>query len=390
MSRRFSSRVPNQVIANFAETVYTSTQTIQRVVQVEAGLEPKAIVSSINQTAEAIKISAEKLDLTGVVTIKGLEEGTTVIDGKVVTTGQVKSINYNAETHTGTMFNLDTGDLITNRGMIGGFEIKDGGFSTTEQRVYTAFTSTDVDYVSTLLGAYTPGVPNTQADLDKYDINRDGVVDYADYVAVKRIADGLSSATATLTAVLDPSNLNEMLRLSRVGGGYDASTVVGTDSLKSTNLYAIEAVYVGTTSVDDYRTVLTPNRLLMRKEQSLPANNDMDSMDLQRGALTFTNERGSAATRLGREGLSFYSASLIQQIRTGTDTIIGQLADGWTYLHIDYNCHMESTPYVYITLKSQMTTANIVPQNETETGFDAYLYGCEGYTVNFNWLAICQ
>jgi hypothetical protein len=78
-------------------------------------VEKGKVISEINQTAESIKISASKIDLTGLVTISDLETaGKTIVNGSNVTTGIVKSKNY-ASGSAGMKIDLDTG-IIDSKG----------------------------------------------------------------------------------------------------------------------------------------------------------------------------------------------------------------------------------------------------------------------------------
>ena len=68
-----------------SSTTYTDAQGLKT--------NKATIISEINQTAEAISISASKLDLTGLVTIANIgTPGTTVIDGGNITSGLIKGI----------------------------------------------------------------------------------------------------------------------------------------------------------------------------------------------------------------------------------------------------------------------------------------------------------
>lgn len=62
--------------------------------KIETKVDKDGIISSINQTAERIKISASKIDLQGYVTITNLaENGTTTINGSNIKTGVIKSVD---------------------------------------------------------------------------------------------------------------------------------------------------------------------------------------------------------------------------------------------------------------------------------------------------------
>ena len=71
-----------------------SSKIEQTAEKIETKVSKGEIVSSINQSAEAIKIESSKIDLTGYVTISSLSgDGTTNINGANITTGVIKSID---------------------------------------------------------------------------------------------------------------------------------------------------------------------------------------------------------------------------------------------------------------------------------------------------------
>ncbi len=68
----------------------TSSQTYRD--NLNGKVSTNQIISSINQTAESIKINASKIDLSGYVTISNLSgNGTTIINGANISTGVIKS-----------------------------------------------------------------------------------------------------------------------------------------------------------------------------------------------------------------------------------------------------------------------------------------------------------
>jgi len=88
--------------AKNASTGYTDTKTTAT-----------SLVSTINQTAEAIKIAANKLELTGLLTIaNAAASGQSVFNGDNLTTGTIKSNNY-VPGFSGMKITLDSGELIS-------------------------------------------------------------------------------------------------------------------------------------------------------------------------------------------------------------------------------------------------------------------------------------
>lgn len=63
---------------------------------------------SINFTAEDYDVIANNINLTGYVTIKGVEDGTTTINGECIKTGSIQSTNY-VENSAGTQLKLSDG-----------------------------------------------------------------------------------------------------------------------------------------------------------------------------------------------------------------------------------------------------------------------------------------
>lgn len=82
------------------------------------------IISTINQSAEAIQISADKVNLAGYVTISSLAgSGTTTIDGSNIKTGTIDSDRIGAKSITADKISVDSLQSIS--ASIGGFAIND-------------------------------------------------------------------------------------------------------------------------------------------------------------------------------------------------------------------------------------------------------------------------
>lgn len=65
-----------------------------------------SVISTINQSAELITISADKIDLSGYVTISSLSTGSTTINGGCITTGTIDASDV-------SIINLDAGNIVT-------------------------------------------------------------------------------------------------------------------------------------------------------------------------------------------------------------------------------------------------------------------------------------
>lgn len=75
------------------------------------------VVSEINQSSESIKIKAEKLELTGLVTISALKgSGTTEINGDNIKAGTISAINLNGCSMTGCAASFGNNNIILNEG----------------------------------------------------------------------------------------------------------------------------------------------------------------------------------------------------------------------------------------------------------------------------------
>ncbi len=81
------------------EDISTITQKADRIdLEVKRKVGNDEIISSINQSAESVKIRANKIELTGVVTVSDLqEEGSTTINGANIKTGTISSDRLDTE-----------------------------------------------------------------------------------------------------------------------------------------------------------------------------------------------------------------------------------------------------------------------------------------------------
>ena len=69
--------------------------------EISTKVEKNGIISSINQSAESVTINANKINLTGYATFSGLSDGTTVINGGCIKTGQIDAERIKAGTLNG-------------------------------------------------------------------------------------------------------------------------------------------------------------------------------------------------------------------------------------------------------------------------------------------------
>jgi hypothetical protein len=79
--------------------------------QILLRVEKNGVISSINQSAEQVQISASKIDLQGYVTVTDLSgSGTTIINGSNITTGTINSVTVHlSDSSTGYFTKIDTG-----------------------------------------------------------------------------------------------------------------------------------------------------------------------------------------------------------------------------------------------------------------------------------------
>ena len=70
------------------------TEINQNKQEIELKAYKDQIIATINISPEGIKISADRIDISGLVTMSDLEgEGTTIINGANITTGRIESEN---------------------------------------------------------------------------------------------------------------------------------------------------------------------------------------------------------------------------------------------------------------------------------------------------------
>ena len=87
----------------------TSVATTTDVNNATSGkVDKNQIISSINQTAEAVKINANKIELTGEVVANAINGGSTTINGSKITTGTITANQINTKTLTADMITSGT------------------------------------------------------------------------------------------------------------------------------------------------------------------------------------------------------------------------------------------------------------------------------------------
>lgn len=119
-------QVNSDNITSLVSDVEGNTSSIsQNATNIELKVSKDGVISSINQTAETIKIAASKIDLSGYVTVTDLSgSGTTTIDGSNITTGTIAAERLELTGYI-TATDLSTGGSTT----INGSNITTGSIS---------------------------------------------------------------------------------------------------------------------------------------------------------------------------------------------------------------------------------------------------------------------
>lgn len=94
-----SAEITNRTNADSALSARITANANAITTKVSAG----DIASTINQTAQSVLIQASKIDLSGLVTVSSLANGTTTINGGCITTGTISGDRINGGTITGSI-----------------------------------------------------------------------------------------------------------------------------------------------------------------------------------------------------------------------------------------------------------------------------------------------
>ena len=83
----------------WTESQFIQTEnSISAVVNANGNITPASIVAAINEAKSTVKIAADHVDISGLVTIADLKgNGTTVINGSNITTGEIRAVNFIAK-----------------------------------------------------------------------------------------------------------------------------------------------------------------------------------------------------------------------------------------------------------------------------------------------------
>lgn len=182
---------------------------------IEARVEKNNVVSTINQTAEKIKIKASLLELDGLLTISNAAtSGATVINGDNITAGKIKSRYIEFDNAVGKDVNL-TGTITATAGKIGNFKINPSEL-TLDSIYYTKkFTDADLTRVQQII--QNDLVP-TQKDWDELDVNRDGTFTVSDMSIIKSAMLGYMPNPIPMVANVNMGDSYGDIRSSLLGG----------------------------------------------------------------------------------------------------------------------------------------------------------------------------
>lgn len=303
--------VEGAIAANSAAIQVNATNIASKVSQTDYNGD--TIASLINQTSTSVQIQASKVDLQGYVTFSNLStSGQTAINGGNITTNTISadklsitdlnaigatiggfkieansihtngvaitsnatdSVGLSSSTFTrtingtsrsslkfaigsnfgvandGTLYASNgnfTGTITSNNATITGGSLTISGTTTFSASDYS---QTDITAVNNIILHIAEP---TAADYEKYDINRDGIIDIFDLVGIRNMVNGSSSSeSATVTAKIDPNSSNGIFHIWSTGTGESGGTF-GTAGLLSTNTFKAgnysltkEGVYVG-------------------------------------------------------------------------------------------------------------------------------------------------
>ena len=167
------------------------------------------IISKINQSAEKVQINANKISLDG--------KEINLTSGNIV----IKSNNFSV---------TKEGKITSTSGKIGGFDLGQNSFSANISTTYS-FTKNDVDKVSSYISGNTK---LTDAEISKYDVNGDGVVDKVDNLLIQRMYYGYTSSTINGNLEINSKETIRTLVLKDSSGKIQTS--VGLNGIQTPSL----------------------------------------------------------------------------------------------------------------------------------------------------------
>ncbi|WP_166083097.1 phage tail spike protein [Erysipelothrix anatis] len=191
---------------------------------IEARVDKSNVVSTINQTAEKIRIKANLLELDGLLTVtNAATSGATVINGDNITAGKIKSRHIEFDNAVGKDVNL-TGTITATAGKIGNFKINPNEL-TLDSIYYTKkFTDADLARVQQII---EKDLVPTQKDWDELDVNRDGTFTVSDMSIMKSAMLGYMPNPIPMVANVNMGDSYGDIRSSLLGGN-NSNFAIGT------------------------------------------------------------------------------------------------------------------------------------------------------------------
>ena len=169
---------------NYSTTAQMNTAITQTAKEINLEVSKKVgkaeIISTINQTAETIKISASKIKLEGVVTANN--------SFKILTDGSMQATNAKI---SGTISSSIINGTTINGGTITGTTIKGSVIMAEKNRKVTVYSS-DLDIIKNEI--MSPGSMNTTYR-NRLDLDKNGRISSADYSIAKNILNGITSSS---------------------------------------------------------------------------------------------------------------------------------------------------------------------------------------------------
>lgn len=172
------------------------------------------VVSTINQTAESIKIQASKIQLEGIVTansrFKILADGSMeAVNGKFSGT-----INATSGTFTGK---------ITSSTIIG------STIELTNNRAITVYESDKDKIMNHIMGTSIL----TGSEFTRLDVNRDGIIDSLDYAILIDLLNGKFPKNFTDYVTINTSSPDKMITVGTKNSIYDTNVKIGTGKIEA-------------------------------------------------------------------------------------------------------------------------------------------------------------
>ena len=230
-SETFSSKVEleemNESIDNQIKTLSSSINLNAE--NIESKVSKDSIISEINQSAEEVKIDANKITLEGLVTansyFKILEDGS-------------------METTNGKF----TGNVTANSGNIGGFDVSEDGLKKSVSiQLKKQYDSSDMQRIKDIIMGR---VEKTNDDMYYYDVNGDGKITSVDYLYIDAIYSKINSNILITEVEINPKPFTTLgidssyiFKAIFKGGGTNGTvaceTVIGPRNIK-TNFLAVD------------------------------------------------------------------------------------------------------------------------------------------------------